>query len=1628
MSSLLGVCLVSLVLFEALQSSALDSKCYFGLGLESGSITNDQITASANTSSPTSGRLNHDHGAWCFRSSDSIDEVFFSVDLGQVRLISGFQSQGPPQSKHGVEYLRYVGLRVALSLDGSSWRDCCGDLFYADDKSDSQGVISTHSFHRVETARYIRILASSGVRWVGHEEKCFRFEVLGCSLDDLSRRFQPEIHLMFNALPAGFLDIQWTKPEVEVANRERVFLESERFLAKLVTEEGQRPEITQFNLTTPGFISANPVFGAKYQVEITCVYQGFAINCGRYEKEAVLKAPSSCFLHVSPCSIADRIDFIRPHRFRATSLEDGSVVVKWTETRHGWRSPNMRLKVEDNGGNVIEEIGDSIQKVITLPNLQKTNDYKLVFTPYGPNIPNEVKEHTGTLVLMTKWNSTKDHHHSFVADVDFQSQIQWSGQIRSTWEPARAIMESKKANVYSEFEAQGYIISLRPLGGSEDDILQTANLSYVDNAFSFGGILMGNSYQLSLDCIFQNQVIPCGNTVIASGSPVHFVESNSSMVLYMETSLPDQWGNLESECVSSGGHLVSLDHYYLEEALARNTNLSSYWSGGNICPNSPAPPDSMWSDGSAELSTNFAFNSGLDGGHCCIKVDIVEQPRSNSSSVWKGENCASYLHGICEYKVTDYLDEPVNLVGTAISPESINLTWSGAMKFWQPQEFMVVYCHVKSLSAASLPIRGNFCRYDSVKNQSFTIKSLQPFSEYNVSIIGRLPPFEKMVSAVGNARTLPMSDVEWIITPKGHLIVSWLKKIAKFEESDIVMLSLKHLDGNVSSNYTGTASEVRVTSLQLGGLYEFVLIDPKFETSYGPISIEAYPNCSSGARIGLYCSQVGTSLTSEARADSACQGYPLENQTRSLEPIGLQNGTYDLVWMGKEARHQNRHVNTSSMEEEDTEKESRIRFPDTRSSSGAESCQAWSIAQERLRGYPCEEILPVLCQNEIPFESNAPNRSSLRIIPGPTHVVLSWDAEADQGWQTNYTVRVTPQTVLLDPMDTLGLNDTLNRTGRLENDSNIPLEFNIISSSAPPINLTNLWPESEYSVELITSLGPKFKTTLQLDNIFTTANDSKMPAEIVGYTMVADDYRTAEFSIMSFVMVILLLCIIILVLSGTIPVYADNAMQVCFQISLFLFTLCLLLAGTDGPWSWDPEDQTWCALATGFLALFILTALTFLLLESLCIVHKLVPWVTCPLLDNIPILVAIGFLVPLLYIVIVVPILYTDLMPDQRRVCWLNLSKDASAAILVPISLLFLGTLIILLISFFSGSKERLMSASYHVRSSTLRYTRYVLMLILGLLGLVLGLGLSATHLSSSGLLVTFMVFFLILALVILILRCFLDKQVLLQIKRLRKSNEEIGETYLTRNSARAESRSAYSRKSIASGQSRTKSIVSHNQVAPQRQSITPVESEEDPAENRSPDELIRGPRQIPSNRFGRLSRKSSSSTTTRTTHNSDHLRSSASSWIWPHSVKRPATDSEATTVDCDWQHSKNALWRELENNSPYSASNRKALRRFRRICSEQYTPILLRSHGLHGSVSPSMDAMDPPAKYTSPFGDTDLRPVIPDGQGRLRSAGLKDAYFSLPNTPDTEDPMKGLAIARPFLQLSTEIGGESYI
>ena len=57
----------------------------------------------------------------------------------------------------------------------------------------------------------------------------------------------------------------------------------------------------------------------------------------------------------------------------------------------------------------------------------------------------------------------------------------------------------------------------------------------------------------------------------------------------------------------------------------------------------------MWSDVSAQSNTNFASDSGLDGGHCCVKV---ESGSGSNHSKWKGEKCATILHGICEFRVS----------------------------------------------------------------------------------------------------------------------------------------------------------------------------------------------------------------------------------------------------------------------------------------------------------------------------------------------------------------------------------------------------------------------------------------------------------------------------------------------------------------------------------------------------------------------------------------------------------------------------------------------------------------------------------------------------------------------------------------------------------------------------------------------------------------------------------------------------------------------------------------------------------------------------------------------------------------------------------------------------------------
>lgn len=55
-----------------------------------------------------------------------------------------------------------------------------------------------------------------------------------------------------------------------------------------------------------------------------------------------------------------------------------------------------------------------------------------------------------------------------------------------------------------------------------------------------------------------------------------------------------------------------------------------------------------------------------------------------------------------------------------------------------------------------------------------------------------------------------------------------------------------------------------------------------------------------------------------------------------------------------------------------------------------------------------------------------------------------------------------------------------------------------VSTTRPPVNVTRLLPESKYRFVIVTRLSPEWRTTLTLDEVYTTANDSKMPEEIIG--------------------------------------------------------------------------------------------------------------------------------------------------------------------------------------------------------------------------------------------------------------------------------------------------------------------------------------------------------------------------------------------------------------------------------------------------------------------------------------------------------------------------------------------------
>ena len=162
--------------------------------------------------------------------------------------------------------------------------------------------------------------------------------------------------------------------------------------------------------------------------------------------------------------------------------------------------------------------------------------------------------------------------------------------------------------------------------------------------------------------------------------------------------------------------------------------------------------------------------------------------------------------------------------------------------------------------------------------------------------------------------------------------------------------------------------------------------------------------------------------------------------------------------------------------------------------------------------------------------------------------------------------------------------------------------------------------------------------------------------------------------------------------------------------------------------------------------------------------HKLVDAVILPILENPLFILAVGTVLPGIYTGITLPILYSYLIPDSEKTCWLNLASPASAAMLVPFPLILLLTLYILITSIVCSddSGRRPISAEVYTRAKTLRRTRYILVLLCLLLASTFTTGVIAAHLALPWLDLAFLICSFLLAALALGLRCGLDSQVLI--------------------------------------------------------------------------------------------------------------------------------------------------------------------------------------------------------------------------------------------------------------------------
>ncbi|KAF2360482.1 C-type lectin-like [Trinorchestia longiramus] len=436
-----------------IQSVGESHRCDLPLGLESGHIPEAAITTSLRGSSVTGIRLNS-NGAWCYNLSslESGQQITLTVDLGRVAFVSAVQTQGPPASVQGPEYVNYNPFRlynststpVNGSLPDELWDPCCGDTktFHAEDKHAEIDVISTHAFGQLVLARTLKLEFETGLNT--GDRKCYRLEVLGCP-----QELTPSTNLSIAAIPSGYLQTTWYASTVvlpTVTGTDVYPLNTLEYEVKIERWGTSLPNTTTVqHVVVPRVLLPNPVWGAQYQVQMTCIHQGVALPCGTAQITALLQG-------CSKCPPGEELVFRRPQPLRGSVVQEGAatlqgaLVLWWDEEGSGWITPKVTLTVKNNAMQLVAiQTFDSGTTRAIVEGLQEGETYTVEFIPVTKLKDQPIFTYP---LYLIQWEtvleaSPDSGFGAFLADLSLEANVLWNGTLRVTWTPGivRGTME-----------------------------------------------------------------------------------------------------------------------------------------------------------------------------------------------------------------------------------------------------------------------------------------------------------------------------------------------------------------------------------------------------------------------------------------------------------------------------------------------------------------------------------------------------------------------------------------------------------------------------------------------------------------------------------------------------------------------------------------------------------------------------------------------------------------------------------------------------------------------------------------------------------------------------------------------------------------------------------------------------------------------------------------------------------------------------------------------------------------------------------------------------------------------------------------------------------------------------------